>query len=65
MHRYRIYVHMLKLTHHPVRVRLIIKSDMNYDSLLQSKSCTLVPIYMAFYHVVFSKNVLSTRSKVK
>ena len=58
MHRYRIYVHMLKLTHHPVRVRLIIKSDMNYDSLLQWKSCTLVPIYMAFYHV-FSKNVKS------
>ena len=56
---------MLKLTHHPVRIRLIIKSDMNYDSLLQSKSCTLVPIHMAFYHVVFSKNVLSTRSKVK
>ena len=63
MHRYKIYVHMLKLTHHPVRVRLIIKSDMNYDSLLQSKSCTLVPIHMTFYHV-FSKYVLS-RPKVK
>ena len=49
---------MLKLTHHPVRVRLIIKSDMNYDSLLQWKSCTLVPIYRAFYYV-FSKNVKS------